>query len=729
MELESFSGIFRDSLNLKGNLTSCEQELRELMRQIDLMVTAKKAEWENHLHAVQIQLDKRNKEVGFMRTQLDEKNLEVDEYQRKVEDMELSQRDVIAQYEEQVIRLKGEVDNLKVEHEKLQKKTGKQAMQVEKERDQLLADLKAKETELQRSRERVEEYKEKMMDWDGARRAWEERVRGLENQKKSLIEKHDLTQQQLLGYQTQLSKRRQMLEASERDRIREIEDLDAQLKRVRDESESKEGMIDELRKSLDKALSEGREQANETAQLQEDLRMAVSAIQQLEAERDQLQVELQARDDLILAAEQDQQKHADDVMKLEQSLTMKDEIIKKFESASMRAESMDARRMKEDLRTSRIESQSLKETEKYLREELDYAKQKLESTQKTNSKLQSELKKKVDEIRAIEEGDIKRLTEDKQKLEERLYAMEQGRVGELEGMRGEVQNLTSELHRRDTSVANVSEKLQRMERELRETNTRYDRCAAELQVTNAQLEALRLENRHLRDAAASDQLNISDVYKGNMDLIAQMEGENRDLRMEVASLREQLTALEVSQQEKIRDAIRKSQNVLDGIKENEFKRHSEMKTDADRKIAALESRLEATIRKYETQMHYLQNENESLKNIQRASLNTGVKYSGLPEGTKVLPEYTPRRPVNTSRTSASDYTDTEALTYADLTAPQAHSDGEKPMGTPQFGSRRTSLTADFMAEEGRRERELERILDDRIADLRASTDYIISKYT
>ncbi|EDO35201.1 predicted protein [Nematostella vectensis] len=109
MELESFSGIFRDSLNLKGNLTSCEQELRELMRQIDLMVTAKKAEWENHLHAVQIQLDKRNKEVGFMRTQLDEKNLEVDEYQRKVEDMELSQRDVIAQYEEQVIRLKGEM--------------------------------------------------------------------------------------------------------------------------------------------------------------------------------------------------------------------------------------------------------------------------------------------------------------------------------------------------------------------------------------------------------------------------------------------------------------------------------------------------------------------------------------------------------------------------------------------------------------------------------------------
>jgi hypothetical protein len=47
------------------------------MRQIDLMVTAKKAEWENHVHAVQIQLEKRNKEVGFVKTQLEQKDREV----------------------------------------------------------------------------------------------------------------------------------------------------------------------------------------------------------------------------------------------------------------------------------------------------------------------------------------------------------------------------------------------------------------------------------------------------------------------------------------------------------------------------------------------------------------------------------------------------------------------------------------------------------------------------
>ena len=47
------------------------------MRQIDLMVTAKKAEWENHMHTCQIQLDKKTKELEFVKDQLDQKCQEV----------------------------------------------------------------------------------------------------------------------------------------------------------------------------------------------------------------------------------------------------------------------------------------------------------------------------------------------------------------------------------------------------------------------------------------------------------------------------------------------------------------------------------------------------------------------------------------------------------------------------------------------------------------------------
>jgi len=47
------------------------------MRQIDLMVAAKKVEWENHIHALQIQLDKKSKELEFVKDQLDHKSQEV----------------------------------------------------------------------------------------------------------------------------------------------------------------------------------------------------------------------------------------------------------------------------------------------------------------------------------------------------------------------------------------------------------------------------------------------------------------------------------------------------------------------------------------------------------------------------------------------------------------------------------------------------------------------------
>ncbi|XP_031565574.1 centrosomal protein of 63 kDa-like isoform X2 [Actinia tenebrosa] len=729
MEIESLTGIFAGSLGLKGNLTSCEHELKELMRQIDLMVTAKKAEWENHMHAVQIQLEKRNKEVGFVRAQLEQKNQEVEKLQYRVDEMEMNQRDGISEYEQQVMHLKEEVDNLKYEHEKIQKKSEKQVLQGEKEKEQLVLDLNARDAEVQRLKERLEEYKLKVLEWEGARHAWEERIRGLENQKKTLLEKSDMTQQQLLGYQNQLNKRRNILDNMEHSRQREIRDLEAQLERIKEESESKEDTITELKDSLDSALSASKQQASEIAQLQEDLRVALDALQQLEDEKAHVLEELHSRDHLIQAAEVDQLKHADDIMKLEQSLTLKDEVIRKFEGATTRTENMELRRLKEDLRTSRIEMQSHIDSEAFLKEQLEHTTQKLETSNKTNAKLQAQLKRKEEELRKITEDDFQHLTAERNKLQEKLYSLEEGHAGALNGMKSEVDNLALQLHKRDTSMADVSEKLQRMEKELREATNRYDRCGAELQVTNAQLDALRIENKHLRDAAR-DQLDISEVYQGNMEFIAQLEADNRVLRMEVVSLREQLSAVEVNQQDKLRSALKKSQHTLDDIKQNEFRRHSELQTESERKIAALEARLESTIRIYETQLHFTQSENERLKMNQSKGkvYQQASAYTSLPNGTSVLPEYVPKRqPQDISHTSVSDYTDTEALTYADLGGAAIVSESERS-ATPR-GSRRTSLTADFVAEENRRERELERILDGRIEDLKTNTDYIIHKYS
>lgn len=62
---------------------------------------------------------------------------------------------------------------------------------------------------------------------------------------------------------------------------------------------------------------------------------------------------------------------------------------------------------------------------------------------------------------------------------------------------------------------------------------------------------------------------------------------------------------------------------------------------------------------------------------QRVIESLGVPQPLLSSTSKELPEYVPRRTVDASQTSsASGYTDTEALTHADMTVGPPHSDPE-----------------------------------------------------
>ncbi|XP_068733793.1 centrosomal protein of 63 kDa-like isoform X2 [Montipora capricornis] len=724
--METFTNLFADSLIRKGSLTSCEEELRELMRQIDLMVTAKKSEWENHMHAVQIQLDKKNKELQFAKDQLEHKCQEVGELQHKVDEVELTQRDLVEEYEEHVINLKEEVDKLKHEHDKLKRKSNKQTIQVEKERDQLLVDLKSRDSEVNQLKDKIEEYQAKMSELDVGKKARDDRIRGLENQKKALIEKCDSMQQQLLGYQAQLNKRRQMMENLERDHQQEMAEVHSRLDRAKEECDGTEDTVQQLKGSLEGALASNREQASDIANLQDELRRIHSSFQRLEEQNAHLQMELQA-------AEEDQRQHSEDVSKLEQSLIVKDEFIRQLKEGSRRTQDIELRRLKEDLRTSRLEIQSHLDTSQYQKNEVSHLTKKLENSKNELSKLQAELSRKEEQVKYIEENDLKQLALENSKLKEQISTGDEGHQAEVEGMKQQIANMTADLHKRDTAMASITERAQRMEKDLRETTSKLDRTAAELQVTNAQLEALRLENRHLRDTALNDQLtDLSDLHgHGNLQLVGQLEDDNRNLRTEVASLREELSTLEAKYQDKYRNALRKNQDVLADIKDNEFRRHSELRSDSDRKVASLEARLEATIKKYETQLHNLQIENERLK---RSTTSASNKTNGAPQplmstSTKAIPEYAPRRPVNVSQTSTSSgYTDTEALIQANATAGPVRSDSEVSL-TSTGVARRSSITSDFLAEENRREKELERILDRRIEDLKTNTDYIIRKYT
>ncbi|XP_020618965.1 uncharacterized protein LOC110056773 isoform X4 [Orbicella faveolata] len=94
--------------------------------------------------------------------------------------------------------------------------------------------------------------------------------------------------------------------------------------------------------------------------------------------------------------------------KLEQSLIMKDEVIRQLEDVSRRAENIEVRRLKEDLRTSRMEIESQLDASQYQKNELNHLNQKLESSKNEISKLQAELSRK-EEVKFLEDNDLKQL--------------------------------------------------------------------------------------------------------------------------------------------------------------------------------------------------------------------------------------------------------------------------------------------------------------------------------
>ncbi|XP_077988003.1 deuterosome assembly protein 1-like [Glandiceps talaboti] len=730
----------------QGPLSSCEAELQELMRQIDIMVNNKKLDWDREMQTVQAKVDLRDKEAINLRADLESKHQEVGRLRYQLDSVERTQKDLVNQYEEQIMRLRNEMSNLKHDYERLQKHHNKQVLNVQRTREKVTAEFSGNSTELRRAQQKVDEYKAKLKDSESQKRLLQQQLIGTESQNKTLKEKCDLLQQQAGGYQDQLSKRRQLIDNTELNFRTQQSQLEGQLSRAQDTIQHKESMLQKLKTSVEETLASNKQLTEEHNRLIEDLQHAHRKNRKLEDNLGQVQLELHSRDDLLRIADQEQRQHSKELSHFEERLRIKDTMIRALEQGSQQERNIEIAQLNKELANAEGENRALRKNEQRILEEQSKLQTKLDAAQRECTDLNMNLTRKIDEIRRIETTEVKKLNSEITKTRDKYHSKEQFFSSEIDGMRSEISTLKTELHQRDITIASLSNEISVMERRIRENSDLEERLNNEIQVSNAQLDALRLENRHLRETTLNEKLaNSKDLHDVESKLtelqdlqidynktIAKLEDEARQLRHENVTLKQQLSNLK----HQYNAALQETQSTITDIKSKDDRKMHLMQQDFQTELSGEAARHENTVERYKAEIKSLQNENihlqEQLKqqvsSIKRLEGENGVMTEFISTVDKIAKTPPCRSPYSMS---PSKYQSDSANTTQDRVellsmppTPQSHSSelSQRPIS-------RNSVTTTFISEEKRRGRELEYLLDAHIEDLHKNTEATLKRFT
>ncbi|KAG7267139.1 hypothetical protein CRUP_031850 [Coryphaenoides rupestris] len=117
-------------------LESCEPELQDLMRQIDIMMEGRQRGWEAQVGALKLRLHAGEQDLRSARRLAERRDAEMGCLREQLEDAETGRRNLATQYEEKLQKVHEELSRLKRSYQKLQRKHLKEASEGVKDREE-----------------------------------------------------------------------------------------------------------------------------------------------------------------------------------------------------------------------------------------------------------------------------------------------------------------------------------------------------------------------------------------------------------------------------------------------------------------------------------------------------------------------------------------------------------------------------------------------------------------
>ncbi|XP_070609265.1 centrosomal protein of 63 kDa isoform X4 [Erythrolamprus reginae] len=459
--------------------TSCEAELQELMKQIDIMMAHKKVEWDTQTQALESCLELRDRELSSLKNVAEEKRKETERLCQRLDEMEQLNREMTIEYECQLTKVQNELARLKRSYEKLMKKQIKGTRQSSKSQDEDQSEIKILTKKLE----------------------------------------------------TQLSNRKQMFESVELASQSEIHHLASKLERANDTICANELELERLKIRVDDLTDTNQKILAEQQKLLQDLKLSRNSLEVIHDEKMELRATLLSQEDFITNLQSYHEQLQKELSKLTETLKVKEMFIRQLQKTTRAKENYYGRTELEEHLCQRFDGAEVIQLEGSLRSPDG------KCIQRTEEQVE-----KLLELRLTEEQLCKAKTEIK-KLKEELSYKEQSHSRELEGMRLEVTQLTRELHQREITIAASLNSSLNLEQQLKIENEKAEQKRIEYKAVLSQLEALRQENHHLSEKLQkAKSTSFAEFQESYNKVLNKVELQNKQLQKELAEARTNLEA-------------------------------------------------------------------------------------------------------------------------------------------------------------------------------------------